>query len=64
MPETYVTDKAGLVPLAVGFRDGHPAVWLADRACRWSCPHDCHAAPRPVRYEAVMLPGFDLVGTP
>ena len=61
MPETYITDKTGLVPLARGFRGGHPAVWLADRTCRWSCGHDCHTAPRPVRYEAVMLPGLDLV---
>jgi hypothetical protein len=22
-------------------------VWLADRVCRWICPHDCHQTPRP-----------------
>jgi hypothetical protein len=65
MPETYITDRAGLVPLSAEFRGGHPAVWLADRVCQWRCSCDCHAVPvaaaRPVRYEAVMLPGFDLV---
>jgi hypothetical protein len=27
MPETYITDQAGLVPLSADFRGGHPAVW-------------------------------------
>jgi hypothetical protein len=50
-------------------------VWLADRVCQTACTCDCvhmerrQPAPkttpsRPVRYETVMLPGFDLVDAP
>jgi hypothetical protein len=42
-PETHVTDKAGRVLHAAGFRESHPMVWLADRVCRWRCSCDCHA---------------------
>ena len=64
MPETYVTDKTGLAALVSGFRGGHPAVWLADRVCRWRCSCPCHAPTpaRTVRYEAVALPGLELIG--
>ena len=59
---------------ATGWHRSHLAmVWLADRACRWACPCNCghpyvpaHALKnnpmRPVRYEAVPLPGLDLAG--
>jgi hypothetical protein len=38
------------------------AVWYADRACRSLCPCDCSTpAPAPI-YEAVALPGLELIG--
>jgi hypothetical protein len=38
------------------------AVWYADRACRSLCPCDCSTPkPKPV-YEAVALPGLELIG--
>lgn len=53
-PETSVTDRRGRVL----YLDGKYAlVWLADRICRWQCPHDCHTAAAPA-YELVPL--FDL----
>jgi hypothetical protein len=54
-PETYVTDKRGYV---LSFEGGVDAeVWLADRACRWRCPCECHSTPVP---EPVQLTLFDL----
>lgn len=57
-PETCITDKAGLVrsfavspythptvSAAGSSRSVYAMVWLADRVCRWACPHDCHQAP-------------------
>lgn len=55
-PETYVTTPRGGVadlpgeyvhptPSASGaHRVRHAQVWLADRVCRWACPHECHTA--------------------
>lgn len=52
---------------------GTAYVWLTDRVCRWACPCDCghprtdiaHAPDRnparPIVYEAVVLPGLDLL---
>ena len=38
-------------------------LWLADRVCRWVCSCSCHVPEpaRPVRYEAVTLPGLETV---
>jgi hypothetical protein len=42
-PEPYAhdTDVSAIGPR----RERLAMVWLADRACRWVCPHTCHAAP-------------------
>ena len=44
--------------------DAWAQLWLADRVCRWVCSCPCHAPepPRPVTYEAVALPGLELIG--
>jgi hypothetical protein len=40
-------------------RDAH--VWLADRACRWTCSCACHAKPGPT-FETLTLPGLEPIG--
>jgi hypothetical protein len=39
-------------PSATGYHKNSIArVWLADRLCRWICPHHCHQAPRPCQLD-------------
>ncbi len=54
-------------PWKAGWQEGPDAcarLWLVDRVCRWVCACPCHtpAPARPVRYEAVALPGLELIG--
>lgn len=59
--ETAICTRGGKYPVFFRERYAHPTehavgprreqvamVWLADRRCRWQCPHTCHAAPAPV----------------
>lgn len=41
-PYTHDTDDVYAGPIC---REHLAMVWLADRVCRWVCPHDCHSAP-------------------
>lgn len=73
--ETTICDRTGIYPTrlpqeyehdtvsATGpHRERLAMVWLADRICRWRCPHECHQAAEPARYELVPLPGLEAVG--
>lgn len=72
--EAMVCDRTGVAfaafaePYAHRTIDGPPLptvvaqVWLADRVCRWTCPCTCTTRKRKPVYEAVALPGLELIG--